>query len=69
MSKQVNPYVNQEVENMRARLLEMRPQLTGRGSAILGGLLVDLHSLKEHAQPQCPPEEPTRRCERGAYLD
>ena len=69
MKNQVNPYVKQEVEDMRARLLEMRPQLTGKGSAILGGLLVDLDRLKNHAQPQYHPDETERKCERGVYTD
>ncbi len=69
MANQENPYVTQELKELRIRFLELRPQLTRKGSAILGGLLVDLDRLKHNAQPQCPPDESKRRCERGAYQD
>lgn len=57
MGKNFNPYVDQRVNRMAEELKNLRFQLTGRGSAIVGGLLVDLSRLKDHAKPQCAPDE------------
>ncbi|HAS89200.1 MAG TPA: hypothetical protein DCS48_07830 [Desulfovibrio sp.] len=53
----VNPYVNLKVDQMKETLKLLRFQLTGKGSAIVGGILVDMERVKENAQPQCPPDE------------
>ena len=55
--KNVNPYVDQKVDQVKEILKQLRFQLTGRGNAIVGGVLVDLNRVKENAQPQCLPDE------------
>lgn len=64
-----NPYVKQELEQLKNKLRLLRPHLTKVGMAKVGSLIVELTDLKKDAAARDFPPADENACHRGVHYN
>ncbi len=57
MTTSTNPFVNQRLDILQKELRALLCHMTAQGRAKTCSVMASLADLKDHAKPQCPPDE------------